>query len=414
MTRVYKPVEALTEAELRALPRSAYSDAEWESLKLATKKYIVANDPVAKAADEARAERIENFVEFFVARHNAIEDSRNYDGNDFGDDFDYLFGEAADEVVEKARYYNHREVEEIEEHFTSEGFSEEQVAEALKEALQDNNNYEYEYGTDEYRGAMFKASTTQSFYVDREEMSEQLDAFYDIGLSDEEIEEEIAEALKAVNRKTYLNLKPKDLDFKHELSIDEYVTIYADANPHWDRVTAAVESLLGDQGPEAEPEPELPAEERVIHRFKDDSYVLKLLPGELAAEGKMMGICVGREEYGYAKAVKAGRTQILSLRRPSGKPLFTFEVKMDAGRPEKVVQIKGKANRLPGWDLGKTGQGTVKADEVEKAIKIVEVLKLDPEEVADLRPGFRALKSLPPMRENHGDDVHCGFCRGPA
>jgi hypothetical protein len=83
---------------------------------------------------------------------------------------------------------------------------------------------------------------------------------------------------------------------------------------------------------------------------------------------------------GYGKAVRDGEIKILSLRRPSGKPLFTFEAALnDDGEIIDCAQIAGKANREPGFDLGKAGPNAeIKKDEVERVIDFVIELGLDP------------------------------------
>lgn len=397
-TRVVRALDMMSGEEIRALPRSAFSQAEWDSLDEETRSYIDPED-----ARTSREKRIDEFVAHFVQYHEQlIEGEASADL--FDGDFDYYFSEYANKIIERARDAGFdSEVDEIESRFEEAGFSPEQIEEALKEALQDNNNYDYDYDANEYGRAMFKAHSSESFYVDRDTLDEWME-----GLSEDEIEE----AVKQINKKTDLYIKPSDLEGKYEFSVEEYVDRYADANPDWEKVEAAVSEILGEQEPIEELE-QGPEADQVLMNFPDGSYVRTLRASELPAEGKAMGICVGRAEYGYAKAVKANRTMILSLRRPSGKPLLTFEVSLEPkqGRPLEVVQIKGKANRLPGWDLGRVGQGEVKADEVKKAVEVVELLALDPKDVRDLEPGLRALKGLPPRRENHGVGEHCGFCR---
>jgi hypothetical protein len=115
---------------------------------------------------------------------------------------------------------------------------------------------------------------------------------------------------------------------------------------------------------------------------------------------------------GYVRAVREGRTKILSLRTPAGRPKFTIEAHVDKdGTIQGIEQVKGKANRLPGWDLGREGKGNMKVDEVEKVVELMEVLDIDPEEVEDLEPAVKALKGLPPGPSRNPLDEHCGFCR---
>ena len=80
----------------------------------------------------------------------------------------------------------------------------------------------------------------------------------------------------------------------------------------------------------------------------------RALEDALKYEGETMGHCVG----GYCPDVESGRSRIYSLRDAKGEPHVTVEVGpgsriFDTGTPEgrpgpeKIVQIKGKANRAP-------------------------------------------------------------------
>jgi uncharacterized protein YdaT len=327
----------------------------------------------------------------------------------FDEDFDGQFAEYADRIIRRARDSGYSdEIDTLEEDFAAKGYSPEQINAALEEALQNNNNYHYNDDANEYGGAMFKAGYSESFYVDREDLNDWLD-----GLSEDEIEE----VLNQVNRATYLNLDANDLDRKYGIDISDYVQHYADADPVWDMVEAAVKETLDAQDLEGlqEAEPPVPEAQRVLHRFKDGFYALELEPSEMPNESDQMHHCIGRKDHEYMSLVRRGKAMAISLRRPSGKPLLTFFVSLaQDGTPKSVEQIKGKSNRLPGWDLGKVGEGAVKTDEVKKAETIIEILELDPMSVTDLRPGLQALKGLPVPRENPRRRVHCGFCNEPA
>jgi hypothetical protein len=383
-TAVVVPLSEMTEDEILKTPRANFMPSEWDSLDEDVQEAIHENDPESAA-------RIEKMVGEFVKRHNWLDGSDMAHLRDsFESDFDQMFSEYSDELVERARAKNY-DVDEFIDEWKGQGYSEEQCESALKEALQDNNNYDYDYNTDEYHSAFFKAQASESFYIDRSDLDEILEGMYP---------DEIEVALKEINKKTYLSLKPNDLAGAYELDIYDYATFYADADPNWEKVIkAAQDTLENDVKRGAEDVEEAidtrSFEDRIVHRFKDGSYVLDLQPGELAAEGKAMGMCVGREDMGYTKALRRGEIKILSLRTQAGRPKFTFEVEVEDGKPTRVVQIKGKANRLPGWDLGKAGQGKAKIDEIEKCIEVVKVLDLDPKDVEDLRPGRYALPEHP-------------------
>lgn len=74
-------------------------------------------------------------------------------------------------------------------------------------------------------------------------------------------------------------------------------------------------------------------------------YVASLRPEQLKAEGAALGICVGRG--GYARRLRDGDIQIFSIRTESGESKFCIERDVETGR---IVQIKGTANRLPGFE----------------------------------------------------------------
>jgi len=181
----------------------------------------------------------------------------------------------------------------------------------------------------------------------------------------------------------------------YEVAIHES-DIYVRADIDWDSVKDDVRDALGEEIDFSQ-EIYTPVEDRIFMRFPDKFYVVDLLAQELDKEGEVQNMCVGDPEHGYIQGVLNGDIKILSLRRPGGKPLLTFEVQLYDDEPLKVAQISGKSNRLPGWDLnsfelGKLKEGAkVKKAEVERAIAVVKKLGLDPEEVPHLRPGLAAI-----------------------
>jgi hypothetical protein len=110
---------------------------------------------------------------------------------------------------------------------------------------------------------------------------------------------------------------------------------------------------------------------------------------------------------GYGKAVRDGEIKILSIRRPSGKPLFTIEAQLAPRRrideePKftHYEQIKGKANRLPGFDLGKTGtEFPIKRDEVKRVYEFVEggpytSSNIAVDDIRDMKPAVKQVNAL--------------------
>jgi hypothetical protein len=134
-------------------------------------------------------------------------------------------------------------------------------------------------------------------------------------------------------------------------------------------------------------------------------YVAKLAPEHLRKEGAVQGICIGNENLGHPKALREGKTQVFSIRTPSGKPKFTIELKRDyASKPHgyaihrehvplgagyadevfTIAEVKGKANRI-----------AMSPDEVRWVTEFLLSLGFTPEEIGratDVAPGVRSMQ----------------------
>ena len=163
--------------------------------------------------------------------------------------------------------------------------------------------------------------------------------------------------------------------------------------------------------------------------------LIKLCPSDLRLEGTRMGHCVGEKGMGYVKAVKDGEIEIWSLRSRDNKPRFTLEVDSDfyqaegmtrsvpgsdylksvAGehRGAAIKQLKGKANRTPGFaDVRKTGDIKF-PDEVIFWVNALKQLGADPLEVQDFSAAWSPYPPPPAgargqMQPNAGE-VCTGF-----
>lgn len=83
--------------------------------------------------------------------------------------------------------------------------------------------------------------------------------------------------------------------------------------------------------------------DRIIFRFSDKKHFLYLLsPDELKFEGKMMGHCVGGQNY--KTKVKNKVSMIISLRDQANEPHVTMEIDIPSSQ---VVQQYGKSNKEP-------------------------------------------------------------------
>lgn len=144
--------------------------------------------------------------------------------------------------------------------------------------------------------------------------------------------------------------------------------------------------------------------------------LIKLRPQDLAAEGRRMRHCVG-DSPTYARGVADGSKEIWSLRDRNNKPHFTLEV--DTGihrykpdpseiddetsdshrwakqRAQFVKQLKGKANRTPGFAEPRSGSVT-KPEEVILWKWLLKKLHIHPEQVYDFSA---ARMTLPKKRQ---------------
>lgn len=84
-------------------------------------------------------------------------------------------------------------------------------------------------------------------------------------------------------------------------------------------------------------------EDRIVFRFSDKKHFLYLLNAEeLKYEGKIMGHCVGGNNY--KQKIKNGLSIILSIRDGKNEPHVTIEIDVPS---RMVIQQQGRANREP-------------------------------------------------------------------
>jgi hypothetical protein len=144
--------------------------------------------------------------------------------------------------------------------------------------------------------------------------------------------------------------------------------------------------------------------------------LIKLRPQDLAAEGRRMRHCVG-DSPTYARGVADGSKEIWSLRDRSNKPHFTLEIdtgihrykpdpseiddetsdshKWAKQRAQFVKQLKGKANRTPGFAEQRGGSVT-KPEEVILWKWLLKKLHIHPEQISDFSA---ARMTLPKTRQ---------------
>jgi len=144
-------------------------------------------------------------------------------------------------------------------------------------------------------------------------------------------------------------------------------------------------------------------------------YVAQLRSGQLPLEGMSppvgLGICVG--DNSYREGVESGNMEIYGIRTPGGKPKFTISVNRYFDTEEgafSVSQIKGKANRLPGFDPHEyVFKGEAGVDDVRVVVEfLMNHLGMpaaggvgdpihEPQtvmDIGDLRPGLLAMQRI--------------------
>jgi hypothetical protein len=146
--------------------------------------------------------------------------------------------------------------------------------------------------------------------------------------------------------------------------------------------------------------------------------LIKLHPGDLRLEGTLMRHCVGDQGMGYVRALKDGEIEVWSLRSRANKPRFTLEIdtqiyaedirkqmrEPDADeavlRAENVKQIKGKANRSPGFAAAHAAEIKF-PDEVIFWVSVLSGFGIDPSAVSDMRSANSMYQTVDLYRQ-HG------------
>ncbi len=406
-TPMFVKLEQLTSEQIRELPRSAFTNDEWDELDEDDSEWIEEHDTESQ-------ERVDDLAKLFIQRYEweARGENRNY--NDIESGLEHHLASHAGELYKEVPSDTY---DEVAAYAVALGVDEGEVDKIFNELLADTNNYDITSDShDGVSNVIYSEEISGNLYIEKEDFADEMAAC---------TPGELVRAAKKINRETDGVV---DIDFddvnkgnrKHwtgEWTFDTGTYMVASIKNFEHLADQAREELDQIEVPDTKDLPGAPPpEERVVFRWPDGFYIQDLLPSELPAEGKTMGMCVGRPDMGYGKAVRAGECKIFSLRRPSGKPLFTIEATPSIkdrpgrqGKPASIDQIKGKANRLPGFDLGKdrdvhlgsTGAEAahqaalnIKRDEVEKVIDYLESIDIDPTSVDDLWPALVAIALL--------------------
>lgn len=395
-TPMFAKLADLTSEQIRELPRSAFTNDEWDELDEDDVDYIEEHD------EESRG-RVDDLAGILISRYRWEARGEDRDYSDIETGLEYHIQSQGDHLWEDVPSKIYDEVLKYAENLA---IPAEEVNRIFNELLSDTNNYDIE--TNSYGGGFYSEEIHGNVYIDKDDFADQMAAC---------TPDELVRAAKKIYEETD---DVVDIDFADVVKGDKkYWTGDWSFNTgqymvatvkNWDHLEQQAREAIDEiEIPDdKDRHGELPPEERVVFRWPDGFYVQDLLPSELPLEGKTMGMCVGRPDMGYGKAVRSGECKILSLRRPSGKPLFTIEedIRDDSS---SIDQVKGKANRLPGFDLGKasavhlgsTGAEAahqaalgLKRDEVERVIDFLESIDIDPTSVDDLWPALVAIALL--------------------
>lgn len=407
-TPVFVALDDMAPEQVRALPRKAFSNEEWKRLDEDDQEAIEEVDVESQA-------RVDALADIFIKRYKWEQESPDRDFSSMEESFEYWLRDHADDIHEEMPV---RALNAVEKAAGFMGIATEDWTRVCDEYLVDTNHYHFAVNRKAAgEVSVYDYPVSGSVYVEAETFEEEFKACFP---------DEVARACKKMTTDTDGTIDPKPsalakaaaarngyLEWNWETG--DNVCAWID----WDSAAEAIIKLLkelevadGVDLPDAKP----PAE-RVVHRWPDGFYVQDLLPSELAAEGREMGMCVGRPDMGYGKAVREGEIKILSLRRPNGRPLFTIEANLGPD-PEtakaggkfitivRIEQVKGKANRLPGFDLGKDGvfgetplaatlRAAIKRDEVQRVLEYINTLEnVEATEVEDLAPALRTITEL--------------------
>lgn len=397
-TPIFVPLGELSDEQIRALPRAAFTDNEWDSLPKETQKYISEHDEESKA-------RVAAIADPFVSAQEDAESGHYI----YGDTIEYIVDEWARRGDDLWEYLPISVINTVQDKAALRGISTEQANEILVVAFQEYldrvshvTDSTWDSWTDEKKSNLtriFGENCQEEVHVDLKDSGV-------INAWENAFENERDDAIAIIKKKTDFYVSHSDIDYEakrvregryanyFEASLDIPLTFYIDERTASGIQEHALELLEDIEGEEMDVP--LPPEERRLYTWPDNFYVMNLTLEEISQEGPAMGHCVGKPSMGYIRAAADGRVFIHSIRRPTGKRLFTTCV--ERGRKGEVTgmsQLKGKANRLPGFDLGMSGREywpKIGKDEVDKALHYtINVMGIDPRRVNDLAPAIDAI-----------------------
>lgn len=361
-------------------------------------------DTLAKVAEEKSEALVEAFASFFRQQAEwEIEDRKT--------NFDELYVDyfLVNPDAGTYRRYARKVHEQVEEAFLAEHpEATELTVDLLAEVLEDPGLYNVEVTDQGDREPPLAVDHFEDehaeteFYWQNRGGSESFNALVE-SMTDTEVVEAV-ETLQSDD--PYIRFRPWRKEMNKAFFLAEEssrVSFSLNLTVYWVVDMTRVLAALNERWEQADAAPALPQSDNIVYQYPGTHdtvagasargmYVALLRPEQLRQEGADLGICVGRQDMGYRDQVIDGTLDIYSIRTESGRPKFTISVYR---RLRQVSQVKGKANRLPGFAAG--GAVFSKEDEVRLVIEFLMSLGIHPadiERVFDLKAGLAGLRAL--------------------
>jgi hypothetical protein len=400
----FAEMEALVEdAQYRGVPEAA--ERHGVSLGLADALVAGLYDHLVALAEAKSEALVEQFVDFFRQYAQREIEYRKNDADEY-----YVDNFLQDPSPLTYRRYAKALYEEVQEAFReAHPDAPELTIDLLMEVLEDPDLYNVVV-TD--RGDRKPALAVDQFQENENDLEfewgPRVDESFRV-LVESMTDAEVQEALEAlVNHDPYIQFKPwprtRVIDRSFFLTEESSTVLFdLDLTVYWVANMERVLTALDGRWREADAPAGPSKADEVVYQYGGTNdtvagasargmYVARLRPEQLRQEGIDLGICVGRQDMGYRDQVIDGTINIYSIRTEAGRPKFTISVYR---RPLQVSQVKGKANRLPGF----AAAGTVfsKEDEVRLVVEFLMHLDIPPDEIErvfDLKAGLAGLRAL--------------------
>ncbi|MDX1421503.1 MAG: PcfJ domain-containing protein [Kiloniellales bacterium] len=375
---IYVSMEKLSPEQIRALPLSAFNEKEWESLDPEDQNYIIENDPKYGEIVEQAKEAYEAAIpEDWDWSDIVDDDAEEMVRDDFGamseSDFSSWVAMARRKSGDPSlRALIHR-LEEA-------GMDSSDVADNLVEALADESNWSFS-AADWGEGGFL------TYPVDEYPVEIDWSTYVDTPMADlpVAVRRYVARQIEEYTEGRIV-LDERDIAQRYGTSVYVDTGRVGIGDPDLETIEESIKEDVGLNFVDPRS-----YEERKAATYRDGFYIVELTSPELRKEGEELGHCVSDPSMGYMRAIADGEARIYSLRTGKDRSKFTIEVQLEDDKPYAVVQVKGKANRVPGWGR-EPGEGKFKIQEVSMLLDFIEnKLGLDPEDVEDMEPALQHL-----------------------